>query len=150
METGILIKSMALACPPCAIFAKVVNRTMTKISSQDAPAKISCGILFSVPYLCSISCTMRGTTIAGETAPRTAPMTAASIRVMPSRYGANRKYPKISKLAGRQDISTAGRPTFFKSAIFRESPAFKRMIISAILRSSAEMDKIEGSNQSST
>ena len=49
MDTGMLTKSITLAWPPCAMLVKVENSTMTKISSQDAPAMISCGMLFSVP-----------------------------------------------------------------------------------------------------
>ena len=123
---------------------------MTKMSSQEAPAIISWGMLLSVPYLPSISCTMRGTTTAGDTAASTAPITAASVRVTPSTRGASSTNPRISQLAGTQAISTAGRPTFFRSARFRESPAFSRMIISAIWRRSAEMDRMEGSSRFST
>lgn len=49
IETGIPAKSIQFASPPCAMPTKVENSTMTKISSQDAPAKTSCGMLFAVP-----------------------------------------------------------------------------------------------------
>ena len=84
-----LKKSAALALPPCAVCRNVVNSTMTKISSHDAPARIICGMLLSVPRPLSISCTMRGTTTAGDTAASTEPMTAASARVMPRKHGAS-------------------------------------------------------------
>ena len=84
-----LKKSAALALPPCAVCRNVVNSTMTKISSHDAPARIICGMLLSVPRPLSISCTMRGTTTAGDTAASTEPMTAASTRVMPRKHGAS-------------------------------------------------------------
>ena len=103
-----------------------------------------------MPNCSSISCTMRGTTTAGETAPSTAPITAASTRVMPSTYGANKINAKISQLAGTHAIITAGRPTFFRSAKFKESPALIRIMISAICRSSDEMDKMDASSQFST
>ena len=89
MEMGIFTKSITLALPPWAMPENVENRTMTKISSQDAPARIICGILFFVPYPLSISFTMRGTTTAGETAASTAPITAASMRFPPRIMGAN-------------------------------------------------------------
>ena len=93
---------------------------------------------------------MRGMTTAGDTAPSTAPMTAASMRVMPRMAGANRMKAKISQLAGTQDIITAGRPTFFRSARFSERPALMRMMMSAICRSSDEMDRMDASNAFST
>ena len=67
----------------------VVNNTITKMSSQDAPAMIICGIAFSVPYFDSIRFTIRGTTTAGDTAASTAPMTAASTWVIPRIHGAS-------------------------------------------------------------
>ena len=97
------------------MLTKVVNSTITKISSQEAPAKMSWGMLFPVPYRVSISCTIRGTTTAGDTAPRTAPITAASTLVTPKIPGAKMVKAKISKLAGTKDIIIAGRPTFFIS-----------------------------------
>lgn len=93
---------------------------------------------------------MRGTTTAGETAPRTAPMTAASILETPKMAGANRTNATISQLAGTKDIRRAGRPTFFKSARLRESPALSRMMIRAICRRSEETDRMEGSSRSRT
>ena len=47
-------------------------------------------------------------------------------------------------------IITAGRPTFFRSARFRESPAFSRIMISAIWRSSDEIERMEESSTFST
>ena len=89
MDTGMFAKSISRALPPWAMPENVENKTMTKISSQDAPARIICGILFFVPYPVSISFTMRGTTTAGETAASTAPITAASMRLIPRIMGAN-------------------------------------------------------------
>ena len=60
------------------------------------------------------------------------------------------KVSQDSKVAGMQAIMMAGRPTFFRSARFRESPAFSRIMINAICRSSDEMDRIDGSNTFST
>ena len=145
-----LAKSSSLAFPPCAISAKVVNSTMTKISSQDAPAMMRWGMRFSAPRFSSISRSIRGTTTAGETAPSTAPITAASMRETPRSRGAHSTYPRISKLAGTNDISTAGRPTFLRSDKSSDSPALIRMIISAIFRSSAEIPRICGSSRSRT
>ena len=93
---------------------------------------------------------MRGTTTAGDTAPSTAPITAASMRVIPRMCGANRKNARISQLAGTQAIMTAGRPTFFRSDRSSDRPALIKMMISAICRSSDEMDKMESSSQFST
>ena len=42
-------KSARLALPPWAMLLKVENSTITKMSSQEAPARIICGMLFSVP-----------------------------------------------------------------------------------------------------
>ena len=122
---------------------------MTKMSSQDAPAMISWGMLLSVPYRVSISCTIRGTTTAGDTAASTLPMTAASARVTPSSAGARRTNARISQLAGTNDIRSAGRPTRLRSDGSRDSPALSRMIMSAICRSSAEMERSEPSSRSS-
>ena len=90
---------------------------------------------------------MRGITTAGETAASTAPMTAASILEMPSKAGARRTYPIISKVAGRKDIKMAGRPTFFRSERFKDSPALIRMMIRAICRRSEETDSTESSSR---
>ena len=123
---------------------------MTKISSHDAPAIIICGIDCFVPYFSSINCTMRGTTTAGETAASTVPITAASIREISKKIGANSTYPTISNDAGTKASKIAGLPTFFKSFKFNDKPALSKMIINAILRSSAEIDKIDESRKSST
>ncbi|OPZ19292.1 MAG: hypothetical protein BWZ04_02501 [Firmicutes bacterium ADurb.BinA205] len=141
---------MTFADPPCAIVTNVENSTITKISSQDAPASIIWGMLFFVPHLSSISFTIRGTTTAGDTALSTAPMTAASIRSTPSKIGAKTTYPTISQQAGTNDINTAGLPTFFRSDKFSDSPAFISMIMRAICRSSEEIPSIFGSSRSST
>ena len=150
METGIFIKSMTLALSPCAMPINVVKSTMTNTSSSDAPARIICGILLFVPYFSSISCTILGTTTAGDTAPSTAPMIKASILVTLSIVGARKTKARISNTAGKNDISIAGRPTFFKSLIFNERPALIRIMTSAIWRSSDEIPRIDGSNRSST
>jgi hypothetical protein len=77
-------------------------------------------------------------------------MTAASVDVIPKMDGAKRIYARISKLAGRNDIRMAGRPTFFKSERFRDRPAFNRMIMRANFLKSAEIDKTDGSRKSKT
>ena len=152
METGMFTKSIQFTVPVpfCAIPAKVVNSTITKISSQEAPAMIICGMLLLVPMPFSIIETMRGTTTAGDTAASTAPITAPSSGLSPKSSGANKKYPRISKLAGTQDIMTAGRPTFFRSARLSDSPALSRMMMSAICLKSAEMERMDGSSRLST
>ena len=150
METGILIKFVTLTLPPCAILKNVVNNTITNISSHEAPASIICGMAFLVPYLFSIRLTILGTTTAGDTAASTAPITAASTRLTPSIKGAHTIYPISSKVAGTNDKSTAGLPAFLRSLKSSESPAFISMIISAILRSSEDMDNIDGSSISRT
>ena len=129
---------------------KVVKSTITKISSQDAPAKIICGIAFFVPYFFSIRPTILGTTTAGDTAPSTAPITAASTLLTPKIIGANTIYPTISKDAGTNAIITAERPAFLRSARSNDSPAFNKIMIKAILRRSAEIPKIDGSNRFKT
>ena len=95
---------------------------------------MSWGTPLSVPRRRRINCSIRGTTTAGETAAITAPITAASGRERPKIRGASSTYPRISQAAGTQDISTAGRPTFFTSRGLRESPARSRMRISAPCR----------------
>ena len=107
-------------------------------------------MLFSVPYFSSISFTILGTTTAGDTAPSTAPITAASVWFIPRSSGARIKYPSISKLAGRNDIMTAGLPTFFRSDKLSDSPALIRIMIRAICRSSEDMPSILGSSRSRT
>ena len=84
--------------------------------------------------------------MAGDTAATTAPITAASSNEMPSKGGATSIIPAISKQAGTKHISTAGRPTFFKSLISKASPARIRMITSAICRSSTDTDNRDGDN----
>ena len=111
---------------------------------------IICGMLFLVPYFSSINETILGTTTAGDTAANTDPITAAEMRSIPKIYGANKKKAKISKLAGTKDIMIAGRPTFFRSSRFKDSPAFNNIMINAICLRSADIDKIDGSNKSNT
>lgn len=101
----------------------------------------------SVPRRPSISRTMRGTTTAGDTAPITAPITAASARASPSSGGASSVKAAISNVAGRKAVNAAGRPTFFRSEAFRDSPARKRMTTSAILRTSAETKSVFSSKR---
>ena len=103
-----------------------------------------------VPRFSSISCTILGTTTAGDTAPSTAPITAASMRVIPRMCGASRKNARISQLAGMQHIITAGRPTFFRSDRSSDRPALIKMMMSAIWRNSDEIDRMESSSQFST
>lgn len=104
METGMFTKSIQFTVPVpfCAIPAKVVNSTITKISSQEAPAMIICGMLLLVPIPFSIIETMRGTTTAGDTAASTAPITAPSSGLSPKSSGANKKYPKSQSLPARR------------------------------------------------
>ena len=49
IETGICAKSSAETVPPCAMPTNAVNSTITNTSSNDAPARISCGMPLSVP-----------------------------------------------------------------------------------------------------
>lgn len=116
------------------------------MSSHDAPASSIWGMLLSVPHRFSIRKTMRGTTTAGETAASTAPITAASMRLTPRRYGASSMYPASSQVAGRHESRTAGRPTCLRSDRLSDRPALSRMMISAICRSSDEIDRIESSS----
>ena len=60
-------------------------------------------MLLSVPRRSSMSCTIFGTTTAGDTAPSTAPMMAASMGVTPSSAGAK-------DTPGRGRPSAAGTP----------------------------------------
>ena len=86
---------------------------------------------------------------AGETAATTAPRMAASSGATPSSRGASRTMPRISKQAGRKHMRKAGRPTRFRSARSRESPARVRMMTRAICRRSAEMSSMAGESRSS-
>ena len=132
IETGMSSSPESFAPPPCAIVRKVENSTITNTSSHDAPASIICGMPFSVPRFFSIRDTMRGTTTAGDTALSTAPIKAESVSEVPRRKGANIRYPAISKQAGRKLISTAERPTFFRSERSSASPAFISIMMSAV------------------
>ena len=49
IDTGIFMKSITLALPPCATFKNVVNNTITNMSSHEAPDSIIWGIALSVP-----------------------------------------------------------------------------------------------------
>ena len=138
MDTGISARAPRSAPPPWAIPRKVENSTMTNTSSQKAPAMIIWGIPLPVPRRASISSTIRGTTTAGDTAPSTAPMTAASTRSTPRMDGAKSMKARISQEAGTQDIMAAGRPTARSSERSRDRPAFRRMMMRAICRRSAD------------
>ena len=107
-------------------------------------------MLFWVPYPVSIKWSILGTTTAGDTAATTDPRMAASRTEICSRVGANNTIPTISKQAGTKHIRMAGRPTFFKSSRFSESPARVRMMMRANWRRSAEIPKMELSNRLST
>ena len=122
---------------------------MTKTSSTDAPARISCGIDFFVPQPSSVSLIMRGTMTAGDTAPTTAPMIAASRRDTPRKIGARIIIPVTSKQAGTKHIRIAGRPAFFKSSRFKDNPALSKMMINAIRRSCDEISRMDESSQPS-
>ena len=92
---------------------------------------------------------MFGTMTAGETAAMTEPRIAASSSEMSSSFGASNIIPAISKQAGTKHIKIAGRPTFFKSSRFNDNPARIKIMIRAILRRSADTDKMEASIRSS-
>ena len=143
MEPGICTKLTGETLPPCASPVNAENSTITNTSSTDAPAKISWGMLLSVPYPSSMSLIIFGTITAGETAATTEPMIAASRTVIPRSLGARTSMPRISKQAGTKHIRTAGRPTRFRSSTSSDSPARISMIIRAILRSSAEIPNME-------
>jgi len=49
MDIGIWIKLITDISPVAAKAVRAVNTTITKTSSTEAPAKISCGILLLVP-----------------------------------------------------------------------------------------------------
>ena len=97
-----------------------------------------------------MSFTILGTTTAGETAARTAPITAASRTLIPISFGASSIIPIISNDAGRKHISTAGLPIFLSPDISSPSPALVKIIISAILRSSADIPNMLSSIRLST
>ena len=147
MEVGIFIRLSIENVPFEASPMKEVNKTITNTSSTEAPAIISCGILLSVPYPSSMSFSILGTTTAGETAAITVPSVAESKSPRPKNFGAKIIIPRISKVAGTKHIKTAGLPTFFKSFISRFRPALVNIIIKAICRKSAEIDKIFGSRR---
>jgi len=56
IEIGICTKSDAFALPPCAMRTNVVNKTMTKISSQDAPAAVCLLLNPKADALCYAGC----------------------------------------------------------------------------------------------
>ena len=150
IEVGTRTKSNGEKALPLASPVKDVNNTMTNTSSTEAPAIISCGIPCLTPYPSSINLSIFGTTTAGETAAITVPKIAASSRLTPKSFGASKSIPAISKDAGKKHISTAGRPTFLRSETFRFNPARVNMMMRAICRRSAEIDKSIGSSQSNT
>ena len=118
---------------------KVVKRTITYTSSTDAPASISCGIPLLVPYFSSISLTILGTTTAGDTAAKTAPMIADSSNDKPSNPVPSISIPASSKVAGTKHIIMAGLPILLSPDISRLSPALVRIMINAIFLKSADI-----------
>ena len=76
-------------------------------------------------------------------------MTAASTRVTPKIIGAKSTTASTSNVAGTNAISTAGRPTRFKSPKSSDRPARSRISISASFRRSPEMDRMVGSSRPS-
>jgi hypothetical protein len=139
IETGIFTKRITSTEFPCAIPMNVEKSTIAKTSSRDAPARISCGMLFLVPYPLSISSTIFGITTAGDTAPSTEPIMADSSMDMFNSIGANTIKAPISKIAGKNDIKKAGLPTFLRSEMFSDKPAFIKIMIKAICLSSVDM-----------
>ena len=150
IETGMFTNFIMETPFPCAILINVVNNTITYTSSTDAPARISCGIPFFVPYPSSISFTILGTTTAGETAANTAPIIAASNTVKCNNLGPNISIPSNSKVAGTKHIITAGLPIFFNPEISRLKPARVKIIIKAIFLISDEIPSSESSNNPNT
>ena len=139
IDSGMFTKLITSTELPRARPVNVVNSTITKTSSTEAPARIICGIFFFVPYPSSISFIIPGTTTAGDTAPTTAPRIAASSTVIPSNGGASNNIPRTSKVAGRKHIRIAGLPTFFRSSADNFNPALRNIMISAIFLISAEI-----------
>ena len=82
IEIGTFTREIKLTSSPFAIDKNDENKTRTKISSQDEPARIICGIDFSTPLFSSINLTILGTTTAGDTAARTDPIKSASIALI--------------------------------------------------------------------
>ena len=79
----------------------------------------------------------------------TEPIIAASSTLTPSRRGARMTVPTISKVAGTKHSSTADRPTLRRSPMSRLRPARVRIMMSAILRRSAEIaSRLSSSNPS--
>ena len=147
IDVGICMKLIADTSPVEAKVVSAVNTTITNTSSTDAPAKINCGILLSVPYPSSISFIILGTTTAGDTAAMTLPMIAASRIDTPNNNGAKNIVPIISIHAGTKHIRIAGRPTFFKSEKFKDKPALVRIITNAICLKSPDIVSIESSTK---
>ena len=98
-----------------------------------------------MPYRFSISEIILGTITAGDTAPTTVPIIAASNTETPSIGGANITIPTSSNATGKKHINTAGLPTFFRTEISSVNPALIRIIIRAIFLISADMLKTEAS-----
>ena len=141
------MKLIADTSPVEAKVVSAVNTTITNTSSTDAPAKINCGILLSVPYPSSISFIILGTTTAGDTAAMTLPMIAASRMDTPNNNGAKIIVPTISTHAGTKHIRSAGRPTIFKSEKFKDKPALVKIITNAICLKSPDIVSIESSTK---
>ena len=88
-----------------------------------------------------------GTMMAGEAAASIAPTIAESIRESPRHAGPRITAPTISNVAGTKQSMMAGRPIFFMSLISRLNPARNKITISAISRSSEEIERILGSSR---
>lgn len=148
-ETRISTIGLESVVMPAAIPVKLVNSTITKMSSIDEPAMIICGMLLAVPIRRSMRLIIRGTMTAGDTAAMTEPRIAASSRVMPKIKGAMITTPAISNSAGRKLSSIAGRPTCLSSLALSARPARSSITTSASCRSSCEMPSSAGSSRSS-
>ena len=102
IDTGMDTKDDADTPSPCTMAVKAENSAMTNMSSMEAPARMSWGIPLAVPHFSSMSCTILGTTTAGETAAITEPKRADSASVSPKRRGQTAQRPVFrSKRAQR-------------------------------------------------
>ena len=111
-ETGISASFIhGFTAPAPAMDKKMENRTMTNTSSMAEAPRIRVGSPFLVPRPLSMKSIIKGTTTAGDTAPKMAPKRAASSRFRPKRKGAARITAPISNTAGTVLMKRAGRPT---------------------------------------
>lgn len=117
--------------PSFAIDMKDENKSRIKKPSKDAALKISPGSLDCLPIVVDMILSMEGNIMAGETAATTVPIIAASRYEIFSSSGATSKTVRISKLAGKSPIKSAGLATVFSLLNSIDKLARKSKVTSA-------------------